>query len=175
MTERLVIRDTGPADSAAIEQLYPQAFPDEDLLPIVRELLRQGPNVLSLAAVADGGLAGHVVFTICGIAGATCKAALLGPLAVAPTRQRHGVGGALVQAGVERLKVSGVSRVCVLGDPAYYRHYGFAPDNELSPPYALPEEWREAWQSLKLDGGGQSIRGQLVLPEPWRRKALWLP
>jgi hypothetical protein len=39
MTERLLIRNSVGADVAAIETLYPEAFTEEDLLPLVRELL----------------------------------------------------------------------------------------------------------------------------------------
>jgi hypothetical protein len=39
MTEELKIRDSVSADIGAIELLYPDAFPDEDLLPLVRDLL----------------------------------------------------------------------------------------------------------------------------------------
>jgi hypothetical protein len=39
MTEMLEIRDSVPADFGAIELLCPDAFPDEDLLPLVRDLL----------------------------------------------------------------------------------------------------------------------------------------
>jgi len=39
MTESVEIRESTPDDLVAIESLYPEAFPDEDLLPLVRELL----------------------------------------------------------------------------------------------------------------------------------------
>jgi putative acetyltransferase len=39
MSEKLEIRESRQADSAAIESLYPEAFPNENLQPLVRDLL----------------------------------------------------------------------------------------------------------------------------------------
>lgn len=50
----------------------------------------------------------------------------LAPLAVIPSRQRDGIGSALVGAGLAELRARGESLVFVLGDPAYYRKFGFS-------------------------------------------------
>ncbi len=175
MIDKIQIRESLPYDVRSIEELYPNAFPDEDLLPLVRELLREELIVLSLVAIADEALAGHVMFTTCGIAGRTEKVALLGPLAVAPAWQRRGIGGALVRAGLQRLENARTSQVYVLGDPAYYRRFGFEPDDGVTPPYPLPEAWRAAWQTLSLGRHEPPLRGKLSVPQPWRRHALWAP
>lgn len=175
MIDRIEIRESQPNDVAAIERLYPDAFPDEDLLPLVRELLREDSVVLSLVGISDRALVGHVIFTTCSIAGRTDTVALLGPLAVAPDRQRQGIGSAIVRAGLRRLENAGTRHVYVLGDPAYYGRFGFEPDHAVSPPYPLPEEWQGAWQSLGLRDSGPPLRGKLSVPRPWRRPALWAP
>lgn len=174
MTKPIEIRETLPDDFASIEALYPSAFPDEDLLPLVRSLLRE-PSVLSLGAFKGASLAGHVMFTACGIAGSKEQAALLAPLAVAPALQRQGVGSALVRAGIERQRASGVTRVLVLGDPAYYGRFGFTRETRVAPPYSLPDEWRGAWQSAGLAGSTPAREGTLSLPRPWLDPALWAP
>ncbi|WP_041375702.1 GNAT family N-acetyltransferase [Polymorphum gilvum] len=181
--DRFDIRPSRPADRAAIETLYPQAFPDEDLLPVVRDLLDHGEGVLSLVAAAASAepapdLVGHVAFTPCSLAGTAERLSMLAPLAVAPAWQRQGLGRALVREGVRRLAEAGVTRVFVLGDPAYYGRFGFEPERGVQPPYPLPEEWHDAWQSLGLgDTGrpGSPLRGTLAVPEPWRQPALWAP
>ena len=175
MIDKLEIRESVPNDAVLIEKLYPAAFPDEDLLPLVRELLEEAPIVLSLVGIADKSLVGHVIFTTCGIVGRTDKVVLLGPLAVAPARQRQGIGGAIVGAGLRRLENAGASRVYVLGDHAYYRRFGFEPDDGVTPPYPLPAEWRGAWQSLGLRGNQPPLHGKLSVPQPWRQPALWAP
>lgn len=175
MINKIEIRESGPNDIILIEKLYPDAFPDEDLLPVVRELLKEAPTVLSLVGIADKVLAGHVIFTPCSISGRDDKVALLAPLAVAPTWQRQGVGSAIVNTGLRRLENAGVTHVFVLGDPAYYGRFGFAPDDNVAPPYPLPEEWRSAWQSLTLRDDKPPLSGKLCVPQPWRQQALWAP
>ncbi len=177
------IRDSGPDDSAAIGALYAAAFPDEDLLPLVGELLQDGALALSLVATVGACLAGHAVFTRCDIEEDGQAVALLGPLAVAPARQRQGIGSALVRAGLKRLRHAGVAAVYVLGDPGYYGRLGFAPETAVAPPYPLPADWRGAWQSICLAEGTSPPRrpppglrrGSLCVPQPWRRPALWAP
>ncbi len=175
LIENIETREILPNDDASIERLYRDAFPDEDLLPLVRELQREGPSVVSLVGIADQALAGHVAFTTCSIAGRTDKVALLGPLAVAPAWQRQGIGSAIVRVGLRRLENADTNQVYVLGDPAYYRRFGFEPDNRVTPPYHLPEEWRGAWQSLNLCGDKPPLDGKLTVPQPWRKPALWAP
>ena len=167
MTESLEIRESVPGDLASIEMLYPDAFPDEDLLPLVRELLQEAPDALSLVGIIHSSLVGHVIFTTCGIAGSSDKVALLGPLAVAAAWRRQGIGGAIVRAGLQRLENAGLTRVYVLGDPAYYGRLGFVPAARVAPPYPLPAEWREAWQSMSLGRAEPPHQGKLSVPPPW--------
>lgn len=174
MTERLEIRESGPDDQESIESLYRDAFPEEDLLPLIRELFQDAPSILSLVGTIGPSLVGNVIFTPCHVAGNRDKVALLAPLAVAPAWQRKGAGSALVHAGFERLSKAGVSHVYVLGDPAYYSRFGFKPETHVTPPYPLPAEWRDAWQSTSLSGAESHPRGELRLPQPWLRPALWI-
>ncbi len=161
------------ADLPALAALYPAAFPDEDLLPLVRDLARD-PAVLSLVADEAGRVIGHAMFTTCAVTGAPERVALLGPLAVAPPRQRKGVGRALVGDGLERLRAAGVAAALVLGDPAYYGRLGFAQAADVLPPYDLPPDWAGAWQAQPL-APGAAVRGRLVPPPPWARPELWRP
>jgi putative acetyltransferase len=170
------IRETRPQDIPAIEALYPAAFPGEDLLPVVRQLLAGVPGLVSLGAFRGENLIGHVVFAPCATdADAAANLSMLGPLAVAPASQRKGVGTALIREGLERLKSDGVSQVFVLGDPAYYGRHGFATETGVAPPFPLPLEWRSAWQSLSPDATARPACGTLTVPEPWRNPALWGP
>jgi len=167
------IRESAQEDVEQLRRLYSAAFPEEELFPLVEELLQDASAVLSLVATVGPAVVGHVIFTPCRLAGHTEKVALLGPLAVAPDRQRRGIGTALIRDGLDRLEHAGASRVFVLGDPAYYGRHGFARDTRVAPPYPLPEEWRGGWQSISLSD--TKLEGTLEVPAPWRRKALWLP
>ena len=90
------IRASRPIDRSAIEALYPAAFPDEELLLIVRALFATESRVLSLAGMIDAVLVGHFVFICCDIDTHENIAALLGPLAVSSDHQGEGVGSALI-------------------------------------------------------------------------------
>jgi len=175
VTRTTDIRKSTSDDLRDIELLYPLAFPDEDLLPVVRELLQDPIVALSLVATIDSNLAGHVIFTRCGLSGSGEKTALLAPLAVLPVHHRQGIGGKLVHAGLQQLEHENVDRVFVLGDPAYYGRFGFQPGSAVAPPYPLPAEWQDAWQSLSLAGTELSRPGKLELPELWLEPSLWLP
>ena len=167
------IRDSTSSDMAVIEQLYPAAFPEEDLLPVVTGLLSDTVDVLSLVAMDGDALAGHVIFTRCSVAGHNSRAALLAPLAVTPARQRQGIGDSLARTGLKHLKSDGVDNVFVLGDPAYYGRFGFEPERLVAPPYSMPEEWRDAWQGLSLSDTPSQHDGSLCLPEIWLKPELW--
>ena len=166
------IRESRPDDHAALEVLYPAAFPDEDLLPVVRELLPRS-DVLSLVAIRDKRVAGHVMFTMCGVEGSDIRAALLAPLAVAPAVQRTGIGSAIVRDGLKRLRDDGIELVLVLGDPNYYSRFGFVPERGIGTPLPIPTEWADAWCSIALHGDPTTHVGKLVVPEAWNHSELW--
>jgi len=167
------IRRSDARDHAAIESLYSEAFPDEDLLPLLRDLLTDSSATLSLVAQADSRVAGHIVFSRCGIEYGADSVLLLGPLAVARAHQRQGIGTALVRHGLQCLADSVANTVCVLGDPAYYGRLGFEAERRIIPPYPIPQAWRDAWQSLQLRDDSNRPAGRLVVPAPWRRPELW--
>ncbi len=167
------LRKSVPGDVVALEALYPEAFPDEDLVPLVQDLLPDVDNVLSLVATVDSQLVGHVMFTRCGVSDAS--AALLGPLAVSPAWQKQGIGSAIVRDGLRRMEEAGVDVVCVLGDPNYYQRFGFVPERSIAPPYPLPPEWNTAWQSLRTAASTMPLTGKLLLPQQWMNPSLWAP
>lgn len=173
--DNLEIRESVSGDSDAIELIYPEAFPDEDLLPLVRDLLNDVTVATSLVAVVDSQIAAHIIFTRCGVAGSGINVALLGPLAVAPRWQRQGLGSEIVRVGLRRLEDTDVSFVCVLGDPAYYKRLGFLPESQVLPPYRLPAEWDGAWQSQNVGDKSISCSGKLSVPRQWQEPALWAP
>jgi putative acetyltransferase len=189
------IRDSVPGELAGIAAIYRAAFPAEDLLPLLAVLLDEGEadsrGIRSRLAIVGDVAVGHAALTPCtvvGDGGRTApgggggEVALFGPLAVAPEWQGRGIGARLVRDCLERAAEAGAARVLVLGDPAYYGRFGFAPEARIAPPYPLPAEWRTAWQSVAVagpaaPGGGDNptVAGTLVVPAPWRRPELWLP
>lgn len=163
-----------PSDTPQILALYPRAFPDEDLCPLVTDLLAAGKDVLSLCSFDQSELVGHIAFTQCTLTNTPTQLALLGPLAVDPEHQKSGIGSALINDGLSRLRSLGTTHVLVLGDPNYYNRFGFQQETAIRPPYALPDEWAPAWQGLDLSNS-ETPQGTLCVPTPWQPRALWLP
>lgn len=162
-------------DTDALVDLYPKVFPDEDLIPVLRDLMAAEEDVFSLIAVQNGGVIGHVGFSICGVDGQSGSVGMLAPLAVHPDFQRQGVGSALVQQGFDRLKTMGIDQAYVLGDPDYYGRFGFKSDGSVAPPYKLPAEWEQAWQSVSFSDDAPNLSGKIVVPGFWQHPHLWLP
>ena len=175
MASEFEIRKCCSRDSAVILDLYPKAFPDEELRPLVAQLLVEKTDVLSLIARVNQVIVGHALFTICGVSDRREDVSLLGPLGVVPSYQRQGMGSAIVREGLRLLSNADVSSVYVLGDPNYYTRFGFLPEEQVVPPYALPEEWFGAWQSLCLKELDQPLHGKLRVPPAWDQRTLWAP
>jgi putative acetyltransferase len=119
------IRDEQPGDIAAIREVNRQAFGQDDEGRIVDSLRDNGAATLSLVAADGGVVVGHIMFSPLSIGQATGVG--LGPMAVAPSHQRQGIGSRLVQAGIERLRTSGCPFVVVIGHADFYPRFGFQP------------------------------------------------
>ena len=142
----IVIREELPGDADVIRSLTIQAFRDaphsSGTEAAIIDALRnaRGLAVSLVAETPDNSLIGHVAFSPVSIDGAAADWYGLGPVAVRPDRQKLGVGAALIEAGLDRLKQVGAGGCVVLGDPAYYRRFGFASDPALA--YAdVPAEY----------------------------------
>ncbi|PWK43427.1 GNAT family N-acetyltransferase [Actinoplanes xinjiangensis] len=79
----------------------------------------------SLVAIEDDQVVGHVLATRAHVAARPVLG--LGPLSVLPRRQGSGVGTALMHAVLGAADALGEPLVGLLGDPSYYRRFGFVP------------------------------------------------
>lgn len=126
-----IIRPEQHSDRGAIDAVLRASFGGDDEARLVADLRRQGDLSLSLVADAAGSIIAHLgVSPLAGDA----EALALAPVAVTPGAQGRGIGGALVH---EALVQAGQTPVVVLGDPAFYSRFGFAPA-DLDSPYAGP-------------------------------------
>jgi putative acetyltransferase len=138
------IRPERPNDTLAIRQVTTAAFEsaehtNHNEAAIVEELRRSGALTLSLVAVADGEILGHVAFSRVILNEIDHGWYGLGPVSVRPDRQRLGIGGALIRQGLARLKQLKAKGCVVLGDPRYYRRFGFENDQKLELQGVPPE------------------------------------
>jgi putative acetyltransferase len=106
--------------------VHAASFPTPGEARLVDELRAAGRLLVSLVAEAHGEVVGHVAFSPVELQGASGGVGLA-PLAVLPGFRRRGVGALLVREGLAHCRGSGRGFVVVLGDPGYYRRFGFVP------------------------------------------------
>lgn len=130
------IRPEQPGDEAAIHAVTAAAFLEAPHTGhteqfIVRELRRAGQLSVSLVAVLDGAVVGHVAISPVTIDDGTSGWFGLGPVSVTPRHQGIGIGSRLVREALQQLRAMG-GRGCVLvGEPAYYERFGFRAEPQL--------------------------------------------
>ena len=162
-------------DVLLVERL---AFGGDEEAELVRALLSDpsAQPLLSLLAREDEQPLGHILFTAARLDGPDCavSVSILAPLAVVPGAQRQGIGGRLIEQGVQLLGERGVELVFVLGHPDYYPHHGFEPASRhgLAAPYAISPE--DAWmvRPLRRDVLGR-MTGSVVCAEAMNRPEYW--
>ena len=130
MVASMIVRDEVPEDIGSIFEVTAKAFATLDISdkrePYVIEALRHaGALSLSLVAVFDGRVIGHVAFSPVAVSDGTEGWFGLGPLSVHPAYPRRGVGTALVREGLARLQSLGAAGCCLVGHPTYYVRFGF--------------------------------------------------
>jgi putative acetyltransferase len=133
----MIVRHEKASDRAVVHALVQAAFGRSDEADLVDRLREAGSVVLSLVALDDNVIVGHILLTRMD---APFTALALAPLAVRPDHQRTGIGSRLVHAALDRVRAAGWQAVFVLGDPKYYGRFGFDPAlaRGFSSPYAGP-------------------------------------
>jgi putative acetyltransferase len=154
------IRFEAPGDIAAVRRVVVAAFGQAEEGDLVEQLRVAGDSEISLVAEDDGNIVGHVMFSRL-TAPEGCLA--LAPVAVAPGRQRQGIGSSLIRGGLARAEADGWQAVFVLGDPAYYSRFGF--DVALADKFATP--YPKAYHmALELVAGALGERHGAVIYAP---------
>ncbi|OGW39076.1 MAG: GNAT family N-acetyltransferase [Nitrospirae bacterium GWD2_57_9] len=135
-TQKIVIRDETKADVGVITEVTVAAFATMEISShteqfIIEALRSARALTLSLVAEVDGRVVGHIAFSPAAISDGTKNWYGLGPLSVLPEYQRRGIGKALIQEGLSRLKKLGAKGCCLVGHPEYYKKFGFNNISEL--------------------------------------------
>jgi putative acetyltransferase len=126
----MIIRPELPTDFASIRNIHIAAFANHPYSHqtehlIVEGLRADGAMTLSLVAEVDGNVVGQIAFSPVKIDGKDCGWLGLGPVAVTPSLQRQGIGQALVNEGLKQIRGLGARGCVLVGDPAFYRRFGF--------------------------------------------------
>jgi putative acetyltransferase len=130
LRHKIVIREETMADAAVITEVTVAAFEALEISNhtehFVIEALRAAKALtLSLVAEVDGRVVGHIAFSPVAISDGSQNWYGLGPVSVLPEYQRSGIGKALVQEGLSRIRKLGAKGCCLVGHPQYYRKFGF--------------------------------------------------
>ena len=157
----LTIRPPVAAEQDAILAVHRAAFGREDEARLVDQLAAAGRNVFEWLAEQDGAIVAHTLFSPVRIEhGDDGRVLGLAPVAVTPAWQRRGVGTALLRAALSDLVATPWRAIVVLGDPAYYARFGFAPASKTG----LHDTYGggDAFMALALrDGGLDGYRGRV--------------
>jgi predicted N-acetyltransferase YhbS len=130
MGNDFLIRREAVADYAALAALHAHAFGKRAGEALIVALLRQRrafDPALSLVAESAGRIVGHALFSPyqLRLLDRTLPAVNLAPIAVAPARQREGIGGMLIRAGHALAAARGYTISFLLGHPMYYPRFGY--------------------------------------------------
>jgi putative acetyltransferase len=166
---RYRIRPERPDDRAAVHAVHRAAFggpAEADLVDALRGAQPWLSFVAEDPAGGAGGVVGHVLLSRVDVGGDPALG--LAPLGVLPAHQRAGVGTALTRAALAAAADAGERLVVVLGDPEFYRRFGFLPASRygVSGPFPVPDH---VFQALALPGGGRAPRGAVTYPPPFMR------
>jgi putative acetyltransferase len=160
----MIIRNEKASDIEAISEVTIAAFTNHPYSQnteqfIIKALRAANALAVSLVAVMEGKVVGHIAFSPVSISGRSCDWYGLGPISVLPDRQKQGIGKALIHEGFSILRSRGAKGCALVGDPDYYKRFGFKniPDLVLE---GVPQEY-----FLALPFGENRASGGVVFHE----------
>lgn len=167
MNPEIAIRNETEADVAAITEVTIAAFKTLEVSNqteqfIIKALRAAKALTVSLVAELNGRVIGHIAFSPVNISDGTQNWYGLGPLSVLPEYQRKGIGRALIQKGLSRLKGLNAKGCCLVGHPEYYRKVGFKNIPRLVYEGVPPEVF------LALSFDGHSPQGTVTFHEGFK-------
>ncbi len=147
------VRFERPADIDEVRLLNDKAFGQPEEGRIVDKLRKSCNRILSLVAISNNKIVGHILFSPVTIE--TQKGVIegmgLAPMAVLPELQNHGIGSKLVKEGLRIINNTTCPYVIVLGHEKYYPRFGF----QRASKYGLKSQWKgvpdEAFMAMILN------------------------
>lgn len=170
----MIIRPETEKDFDAIYNLVRDSFAgashtDGDEQNLVTRLRNSPAYVPELALVAeiDGKIVGHIMFTTAKLG--NYRALNLAPVAVAPDKQKMGIGGALIRRGHEIAKQAGYDYIALVGHSGYYPRFGYIRANTLGIKSDLdvPDD---AFMAIDLKSQGATTGANLQYPREFFEK-----
>jgi putative acetyltransferase len=162
------VRPERPEDYPTVFEINKRAFGRPEEAELVEKLRSVANPQISLVAVHEDRVVGHIFFSPVTIEdqGSSFQALGLAPMAVAPELQNQGIGSLLVREGLNVARRLGQPIVVVLGHTEYYPRFGFevASRKGLRCEFPSPDE---AFMVIELEPGALRGRAGVVkyLPE----------
>ena len=165
------IRKEKPEDITEIRHILEQAFRESIEANLVEMLRKANKAPISLIAIYNGQLVGHILFSPVTIASAQAgfNGIGLAPVGVLPEFQKRGIGSSLIREGLEECKRARYDIVVVLGNPRFYSRFGFsrASDHGLGNEYGADEHF----MAMELSEGALAEVIGIVKYQPEFREA----
>ena len=169
MEEKMYIRQENAKDHREVYGLIKEAFAsaehangnEQDLVDALRKGEAFIPE-LSLVAVSDEKIVGHILFTKAKVGNE--EVLVLAPLSVRPGYQRQGIGKALIREGHRIAKELGYRYALVLGSETYYPQCGyvFAGQFGIEIPEGMPPE---NFMAVRLQEHAGPVKGKVIYAE----------
>ena len=140
-----MIRETQESDLEAVLNLIHSSFSNKAESDLVKQLISDNDVLLNLVIESSNTIIGNVVVskvTMEPDMGLFCGG--VAPLSVLPERQSSGIGSQLMKEAIKKSDEMGMDALFLLGDPDYYKRFGFNISN-------LKSDYRvEHFQELEL-------------------------
>ena len=164
------VRSETPEDASEIRRVNELAFGTPAEANLVEALRDRGKAVLSLVAVEDNRVVGHLLLSPVTIGSGepvdeTFSALGLGPMAVLPEHQRRGIGSLLIESALNTSRKAGHDCVVLVGHAEYYPRFGFVPASRfgLQCQYDVPDE---VFMAMELREGTLTRHKGMVRYQP---------
>jgi putative acetyltransferase len=159
----MIIRAETEDDHSVVRSVNEMAFGRSNEAELVEALRPVANPRISLVAIVDGQIVGHIFFSPVTVESyrAAFTALGLAPMAVLPEYQRRGVGSELIREGLKACERLGYDLVFVVGHPDYYPRFGFKPARQLGYDceYPVPDD---VFMVAELKPGATSGRNGMV-------------
>ena len=176
MLNDLIIRAEKDSDYKNTELMTMRSFwnkfgpgcSEHNMVRIIRDSKDYIPEI-SRVAEHKGKIVGAIFYTKAWIDDGSVKreVAMLGPLAVEPTMEGNGIGGALIRETVRLAKESGIAGIILAGEPGYYPKFGFKPCSDYGITDAEGKSY-DAYLCYPLNDEFKSCRGKFIESEDFK-------
>jgi putative acetyltransferase len=165
----VIIRNEIKSDIEVIAEITKAAFKNLAVSNhteqfIINALRDANALTISLVAEAEKKVVGHVAFSPVTISDGSLGWYGVGPVSVLPELQKQGIGKSLIHEGLSSLKALGAKGCVLVGDPGYYKRFGFINPMNLFID-GVPQEY-----FLALPFGENKASGTVVFHEGFTAK-----